>query len=433
MNLPERLTSLLTDFRARLSSPSARGLVATSIWQLSNYAIPLLTFPYLARVLGVEGFGLIGLAVAIIGYALMITDWSFGYTATQAVAQNKKSPKTISQIIWDVTFAKAALGAICSLAVIVCAQVVPESLRCVLMAALLNILGAVLSVDWVLRGMGQFARFATTSVLGRLAAIPMIYLLVQGPDDAAMAVIVSAMGGLLSVLLGWAALVKLEVAGRMALRPSAIWKFLADGRHVFSSVAATSFYTNSIAVALGYVSSAHQVGLYAGADRIKRPVHSLLSPISLVFFPRMSDISQSDPPKAVQLAKRLLVVQGGLALMLSILLTLAAPLLVRILLGPAFGEVVPILMVQAWLIFFIGLSNVTAAMIMIPFGMKRELTYCIYTGAILGLALVFPLSYYGGAFGASLAALIAEIGVTVSSFILLMRRFSWLKFWIKTP
>ena len=88
-----------------------RGLAAASIWQGANYLLPLITFPYLARVLGVEGFGLIGMAAAITGYALILVDWGFSLSAAQAVARMRDDLVATSDLIWATVLAKAWLCA----------------------------------------------------------------------------------------------------------------------------------------------------------------------------------------------------------------------------------------------------------------------------------------------------------------------------------
>jgi O-antigen/teichoic acid export membrane protein len=63
----------------------------------------------------------------------------------------------------------------------------------------------------------------------------------------------------------------------------------------------------------------------------------------------------------------------------------------------------------------------------LPFGLKREFSLCILGGTLVGLGSVFPLSYYAGAVGAGIAAVLAEIAVTLALFFILVQRFSWFK------
>lgn len=423
------LASMWSALRRRLASQSGRGLVAASIWQLANYAIPLLTFPYLARVLGVEGFGLIGLASAILAYAGMVTDWGFGYSGTRDVARHKDDPQAVRRIVWSIILAKAVLALLSTLVLGLGLFVTPAVLWPVLLAGLFGLFVSVFNVEWALRGVERLGSFARGSIIGRLAAVPFVYLLVRSEDDVALAMLVAGLGSAFTAALYGYELNRIGLLGRPVFDVRRAWEAARDGAHLFLSTAAMSLYTGTITVVLGMMTGPMQVGLYAGAGRIKAPVQSLLSPISMVFFPRMSAVSAADPEKAAFLARRLLLVQGGLALLLSVALTVTAPVLVHLLLGSAFDEVVPVLRVMAWTIFLVGISNVTGIMIMIPFDMKRQFTRCLILGAVVGLTTVIPLSYSLGALGAAVAALLSEVAVTVSMLVVLARRFAWMRPW----
>lgn len=401
--------------------------MAAAIWQLANYAIPLLTFPYLARVLGVEGFGLIGLAGAILGYAGLVVDWGFGFSGTRDIARHKDDPAEVRRILWSIVLAKATLAAICMLAIVVGATFVSASLRPVLLASTIYLVTLPFNLEWVLRGVERLGKFAKGSIIGRLAAVPLVYLLVREPDDVAIAVIASGMGGVFVAIIYGIELQKLGLLGRPSFDVTQSWLSFRESFHLFLSTVAISLYTSSIMVVLGIMSGPAQVGLYAAATRIQTPVRGLLSPISMVFFPRMSALGVADPERASHLARRLLLAQGGFALLLTLALTFAAPLLVTLLLGPGFEDAVPVLRVLAWLILLTGISNVTGIMLMIPFDMKRQFTWCLVLGAVVGTTIVFPLTHFHGALGAAFAALASEFVVTTSMLLVVRRRFSWMR------
>src|SRR5690554_1052065 len=77
--------------------------------QIAGYVFPLITIPYLARVIGVEGFGKIAFAAAVIIWFQTVTDWGFNYTATRDVAQNRDNLEKVSEIFSNVLWAKMLL------------------------------------------------------------------------------------------------------------------------------------------------------------------------------------------------------------------------------------------------------------------------------------------------------------------------------------
>ena len=75
------------------------------------YVVPLVTLPYLSRVLGVEHFGVFGIALGVVSVMTLITDWGFSLTATQQVARHANDPEILRGILWDTYWARLGLGA----------------------------------------------------------------------------------------------------------------------------------------------------------------------------------------------------------------------------------------------------------------------------------------------------------------------------------
>ena len=80
-----------------------------SLLQAAGYIFPLLTLPYLAEVIGVEGFGKIAFAAAVVVWVQTIADWGFNYTATRDVAKNREDAKRVSEIFSNVFWARCIL------------------------------------------------------------------------------------------------------------------------------------------------------------------------------------------------------------------------------------------------------------------------------------------------------------------------------------
>lgn len=415
----------------RLKGRTAGALGAASAWQASNYIIPLLTFPYLARTLGAEGFGVLGLATAITGYALLATDWGFNFTATQAAAHWRDDRGELNQLLWATVCAKGLLAtfALGVMALLVSSQMFDRNFNLVLGSSMLSIVGAVLNVDWILRGTERLRQFAIASVLGRFTVVPLVYLLVQSPKDTAQAAAATSISSLITALFTLCAAWQSGFLKRPKVSVKAIKSQIAQGALIFFSTALISVYTNSLAVILGWFSGNLQVGLFVGADRIRKPIQGLYGPISMVFYSRINYLVKFDIAKAQRTCLAVLVAQGGLVLLLSLGTALAAPLLIQILLGPDFAGSIPILRLLSGVIAMVGVSNVFGQLIMLPFGMKREFTICISAGAISGLVLAIPLSLAWAAQGMAIAALVAETIVTLTMYLFLARKLDWFGIW----
>lgn len=407
---------------------NGKGLVSAATWQIANYAVPLLTFPYLGRVLGVEGFGAMGFAAAVAAYAGLIADWGFSLSATQSASENRHDRAYLNRLVWSVTAAKVVLGVVAAMLIVAALKLwgASASTNNAIYAGLAIACIGACNIEWLLRGLEKLKLFATISVASRVATVPLTYIFVTKKTDIVLAVIISGAGSAISLLIGLFCCIRMGIIntpqtsfGDVALR-------IKDGFHLFLSQLSVNIYTTSLTVILGFFSSAYQVGLFSGADKLRRPALAVFSPTQMVFFPRISYLAKAEPEKAKRLALRILVVQAVGSAVVSALLALLAPFLVTILLGAEFADAVPVLRVLSLLVFLIGCSSVLGLIIMLPFDLKREFNNCVLIGAVVGVGAAVPLSIEAGAFGLAWAAVAAEFAVAMSMFVVLSIRFSWI-------
>mgnify|MGYP003522537605 CR=1 FL=1 len=121
-----------------------------SLLQIASYVFPLITLPYLARVIGVEGFGKIAFAAAIMVWFQTIADWGFNFTATRDVAKNRDNKEKISEIFSNVFWARVFLMLISLIGLSVCVLVIPKFKENanIIMISFLMIPGHILFPDW---------------------------------------------------------------------------------------------------------------------------------------------------------------------------------------------------------------------------------------------------------------------------------------------
>ena len=84
-------------------------IFSLSLVESSGYLLPLLTVPYLLRVLGPEKFGLVTFAQAFTQYFVIITDYGFNFSATRRVSVNRHDQIMLSRIVGAVIIIKLLL------------------------------------------------------------------------------------------------------------------------------------------------------------------------------------------------------------------------------------------------------------------------------------------------------------------------------------
>ena len=96
-----------------------------SLLQVAGYVFPLISMPYLARVIGADGFGKIAFASAIVVWIQTISDWGFNLTATRDVAQNRDDTELVSRIISNVLWARSILTLLSGIILLAVVLLVP--------------------------------------------------------------------------------------------------------------------------------------------------------------------------------------------------------------------------------------------------------------------------------------------------------------------
>lgn len=183
--------------------------------QVGNYLVPLLTLPWLTRVLGIEGFGRLGFATAVVAYFILLTEWGYQpLSATRDVAVAKDDLHKRSQIFWGVVFGRAFLslfgfGGLALLVLLVEKLNANSGLLWILS---LGICASVVSPVFYLQGIEKISKFTSVNLCVKLTTVPLVFLLVRDVSDIYIAALIQSMSVLVAALLNlWGALRRNEI------------------------------------------------------------------------------------------------------------------------------------------------------------------------------------------------------------------------------
>ena len=106
----DRVRSILKYLKRSSQSKEGKVIVQNfgylSLLQIANYIFPLITVPYVARTIGVEGYGKIAFAAGVVIWFQAVADWGFNYTSLRAVSKNRDNKDKISEIFSHVLWAR---------------------------------------------------------------------------------------------------------------------------------------------------------------------------------------------------------------------------------------------------------------------------------------------------------------------------------------
>lgn len=394
-----------------------RNVASLSLVLAANTIIPLITLPYLTRVLGPEGYGRIAYVQAVMTYAALFTDYAFSWSAVREVAAVRDDRDALSRVfhsVWAAQWLLTLAAALILGGVALAMGIRGTGLAMHVLGFLAIVLANTLFPLWFFQGLERMGEIAVIQVLTRLLGVPAIFLLIRAPEDAVLALGVQAG---VSILAGGSALGYLWRA-RWIHWATPTWggigAALRAGFTLFLSKLGISFYTTLAPLALGLMTGTTAVSFFSLADRVRTAGQSLLSPIATALFPRLSHLYASDRATAARLAARGFLLTLGAALVISAALFVLAGPAIRLLGGAEFESAVPVLRLLAALPLIVGLSNVFGVQIMLANGRTRPFNLILGGAAVLGMLAIWPLTYAFGALGAAASVVGVELFVTAT-------------------
>ena len=172
--------------------------------QLSNYIIPLMTLPYLTRVLGREKYGLTAFAQAFIQYFILITDFGFNLSATREIAINRESDEKVSRIFSSVITIKIFLLILSFFTLIIIIFNVPKfsADSDLYYLTFLSVIGSTLFPQWFYQGIEKMKFIAIFSVSAKAFFTLGIFIFIKEPGDYLWLPILNSLGFIVSGLIG---------------------------------------------------------------------------------------------------------------------------------------------------------------------------------------------------------------------------------------
>jgi len=390
--------------------------------QIATYVIPLVTIPYLARVLGVAGWGLVAIAQGFGSYVSILGEYGFGLSATREVARHREDREKLALTLAGVLGAKLMLVAVSFPLAFVAGRWVPvfRDHPALLWSGMFWALAQGFSVMWYFQGLERMRLVATLDISAKVLATAGVFLLVRRPEDGWRFLVLQGCGFLISAAVGLF-LVYREVSFRMPSWAGS-WEALRMGWSMFLFRSSVSLYTAGNAFILGIFVSPELVGYYAGAEKISRAFLGILNPISQTLYPRLSHLVSHSQDRAARLARISIGVMGGAGLAMGAVVFLLAPVIVRMVLGVHFAAAIPVLRVLALLVPLVAIGNVLGIQWMLPLGMDSAFNKIILAAGVINLSLALVLAPAYTDMGMAWAVVIAETFVSATMYLLLRSR-----------
>lgn len=394
-----------------------KNFVYNLINNVTSVLFPLITAPYVARVLEPEGLGLFNFASGYAAYFGVFAALGTYSYATREISKVRDTLEGMSKIISELMSIKMATCFITSVFFIASIFVLPKLYAnwVLFIIAGISIYLGPIQVEWYFAGKEDFKFLTTRSLIIRVLTVASVFLFVKSRSDLiifmALNVLYSIGGNI------WGFWVMRKDGVRITLSYKNTTKHLRPLMILFMSSIAISIYTVLDTLMLGFLSGYSEVGYYTSASNISKTILGVVTSLSAVAMPRMSYyFKNKDYENINDLMAKSLSLISFLAFPISIGLICIAPTFVPLFYGAEFmGTIVP-LMIMSGVIIAISINNLFGFQVLISMSHDKESMTAVFVGALVNFTLNLFIIPRFGAVGASITSLFAEfviVGVTL--------------------
>lgn len=348
----------------------------------SNYFIGLLLFPYISRVLSVEGFGLVGFSMAYVLIFQVIVEFGFVISATALISKHRSDSEKVSEIISSTMYAKLMLAIVSILIFALSALLVPmvrDNLPIVTLFLVSSLLSASLP-DFFFRGIEKMKIITVRTVIIRLLSLLLVFLFVRDESQILFIPIAFIISNAIALVVA----VYTITRGGIKLKR-------VQARYAVQSIKESSmFFMSRLAVSVNQSAGAFLVGLkfsptsveagvFAGATRISTAADMMLTPVADSLYPHM--VNKND----YELFRRVVVFGGLVWFMGCLIVFVFANEICKVILGSEYaaaGDLLRILVFGNFMTFF---SNMFGYSALVPIGKANHANLAIVISAMTSI------------------------------------------------
>lgn len=389
----------------------AKNYIYNLIYQILVLILPLITTPYISRILGAEGVGIYSYTISIVTYFTLFGSLGIAMYAQREIAYVQDDKEKRSKIFWEVIILRAITLTI-SMLVFYFVFAFRGEYRIYYKILLLEILANIFDVSAFFQGMEEFKKIIKRNVIVRAISIASIFLFIKQPTDVWKYLLIYTLSNMIGNLSLWIYLPKYLC--KISIRNLNLKKHLKPTIVLFIPQIATQIYTVLDKTMIGsIISDKAEVGYYEQSQKIVKMVMTIVTSLGTVMLPRIANDFAHGKKEEI---KKSILTSFNFVYFLSIPmvtgLIAVSKDLIPWFLGEGFEKAIYIIYVISPIILMIGLSNVIGVQYLLPTKRQKQYTTSVIMGAVTNLILNAVLIPRFKAVGAAVGTIIAETTVT---------------------
>jgi PST family polysaccharide transporter len=403
----------------------AKNIGFLTLSQGANYILPLITIPYITRVVGPNNYGLIEFGTVAMLYFSAVVIYGFNTTATRKISSRPDDMKHVSNVFSTVVSTRIVLfigTTVLFTAALFAVPAFQQQTKMMLFAYPI-VLGWALYPDFLFQGVQKLQFVALSNFLIKALAAVLIFVLIKNPGDFYLVLAINAAA---QIAVGIGLLVfsfRLVPGLKFAfVKWAGMLRQLKESSYVFFSLFFTRIYVFGSILFLGLMLSDYELGIFAAGLKLVTVAQSFLFlPLFGALFPYLSNLFANDFQGYQQQFKKILGLMLAISLLSVVVLVGVPELFINLVFGADYLDTVPFLQIMAPVLLATTFSHFAMQQGLIIYHEDRKYLIIVVAVGLLSL----PLNYVGiklfGLYGAAWAKLLVEVSLAIIAWIVFYR------------
>lgn len=394
--------------------------IMNALLQVVSVIFPLVTIPYVLRILLPEGVGKVSFANSVISYFILFAQLGMPVYGVRACAQVRDDKKMLSKTAQELLIISIFTTSISYLLFVCVLLFVPRFFaeKELFLVMSISILLSSIGIEWLYKSIEAYAYITIRSIVFKIIALACVFLFVHTKEDYIIYGAISVIA-----LVGSNLLNLINAHKHISFKPIGNYNFKPHLKAVlifFAMSCATTVYIHLDSVMLGFITSDEIVGYYDTSVKVRNVLMHIVTALGVVLLPRTSYYAKKGMRKElINVVRKALNFVLLFASALTVYFIVFAEESILILGGSSFeGSIVSMRIIMPTL-FLVGITNITGTQVLVSLGKEKIVLLSVVVGAIVDAVLNAVLIPMYAAQGAAIGTLAAEIAVLIVQVLLI--------------
>ncbi len=395
-------------------------------YRIVTLLTPLITAPFISRVLGSSGIGEYSYTFSIAHFFLIFAALGVSDYGSRSIARVKDDEEEKNKVFSEIFVLQFSLGVIL-VALYVGYSIIFAEERTLAFIQGMNILATMFDITWFLFGMELFVVTTIRNVIVKLLGVAAILIFVRKPEDVWLYAVIMAGSTLLGQLSVWPVLRKFVHFRKPSFR--GVIRHFKPNAILFLPVIANNLLGYFDKVMIGSMITKQELGWYDNAEKMLSMPNSLVTALGAVMLPRVThSIAQGKTKTIKVLTDKSMLFSTFAALAMAFGIAAVAKQFTPFFFGDGFDPVTPLTYVMAPYIVSVSWASVLKTQCLLPNNMDKVFVRCLILGSVVNVVLNYFMIPVWGAFGAAAATTVAETLIAVTETIALRKMIDYKKY-----